>query len=66
MSEVTIEMRQELNGRPVSRASGAASSWSAVPVPFSRRMPNFGNLMLRRAADRMISEALDGLERISA
>ena len=64
-SEVTIALRQELSGRPVHSASGAAQSWSPVPVPFSRRIPSPGDWMLRRAASRMIREALDGLERIS-
>jgi uncharacterized protein YndB with AHSA1/START domain len=63
-SEVTIEMRQELSNRPAHSVSGAARSWSGVPAPASRKMPSFGGWMLRRAASRMINEALDGLERI--
>jgi len=54
LSEVTIEMRQELSGQ-------------SVPTLAGRRplLPSMGRRMVRRAATRMIEEALDGLERIS-
>jgi uncharacterized protein YndB with AHSA1/START domain len=62
-SEVTIEMRQELSGRaPQAVTVGMGGS----PRPVRGRMPSAGNWMLRRAAARMIGEALEGLERISA
>jgi len=54
VSEVTIEMRQELSGQ-------------SVPTLGGRRplLPSMGRRMVRRAATRTIEEALDGLERIS-
>jgi uncharacterized protein YndB with AHSA1/START domain len=51
-SEVTIEMRQELNAQTVT----IRGRW---------RVPSFGGWLLRRAAERTIREALDGLEQIS-
>ncbi len=55
--EVTIELRQELSGRPPVEAQ-------AHP-PRLRRTPSFGGWLLRRAASRQIEGALDGLESIS-
>jgi len=52
-SDVTIEMRQELNAQTVT----IRGRW---------QMPSFGSWLLRRAASRTIKEALDGLEEISA
>ncbi len=54
-SEVTIELRQEM-----SREAGPHSTFTGRPL-----LPSMGRRMLRRAADRMIAEALDGLEQIS-
>jgi uncharacterized protein YndB with AHSA1/START domain len=54
-TEVTIEMRQELSGR----AAAGSPVWGLS-------MPSVGGWMLRRAAGRTISEALSGLEEISA
>jgi uncharacterized protein YndB with AHSA1/START domain len=52
-SRVTIELRQEM-----ARGSGIA--------PRGRRhVPSMGAWLMRRAASKMIGEALDGLERIS-
>jgi uncharacterized protein YndB with AHSA1/START domain len=51
-SDVTIEMRQELNAQSVT----IRGRW---------QMPSFGSWLLRRAATRTIHEALDGLEQIS-
>ncbi|MCW3031955.1 MAG: Polyketide cyclase/dehydrase [Solirubrobacterales bacterium] len=53
-SDVTIEMRQELSGQAAPRIGGRAL------------LPSMGRRMVRRAATKMIEEALDGLERISA
>ncbi len=53
-SEVTIEMRQELSGQ-------ATSTIGRRPL-----LPSMGRRMVRKAAAKMIEEALDGLERISA
>ncbi len=61
-SEVTIEMRQELSGRAVE----PGPIGSGVPKLPRRRTPSLGGWMLRRAAGRIIKEALDGLEQISA
>ncbi len=55
-SEVTIELRQELSGRPPAEA--------AVPAK-RRRTPSLGGWLLRRAASRQLEDALDGLEEIS-
>lgn len=52
-SEVTIEMRQELSGSSTATVGGRAL------------FPSMGRRMVRKAAARMIGEALDGLERIS-
>jgi uncharacterized protein YndB with AHSA1/START domain len=52
-SEVTIEMRQELSTQTTATI---ARRW---------RAPSFGGWLLRRAAQRTIKEALDGLEEIS-
>src|SRR6185312_3840095 len=58
-TDVTIQMRQELSGTvptpPRSQAEPAAK----------RRKPSLGGWLLRRAAQRTIKEALDGLEEIS-
>jgi len=54
VSEVTIEMRQELSGQSVPTLGGRR------PI-----LPGMGRRMVRRAATRTIEEALDGLERIS-
>ncbi len=56
-SDVTIQMRQELSGQAPSPDRGEA--------PAKRRRPSFGGWLLRRAAQRTIKEALDGLEEIS-
>jgi uncharacterized protein YndB with AHSA1/START domain len=56
-SEVTIELRQELSGRPPAEAE--------APKTKRRRSPSFGGWLLRRAASRQIEGALDGLEEIS-
>ena len=53
-SEVTIEMRQELSGSSTPTVGGRAL------------FPSMGRRMVRKAAARMIAEALDGLEQISA
>jgi uncharacterized protein YndB with AHSA1/START domain len=56
-SDVTIQMRQELSGQTPSPDGGEG--------PAKRRKPSFGGWLLRRAAQRTIKEALDGLEEIS-
>ena len=53
-SEVTIELRQELSGSSTPTVGGRAL------------FPSMGRRMVRKAAARMIAEALDGLEQISA
>jgi len=53
-SEVTIELRQELSGSSTPTVGGRAL------------FPSMGRRMVRKAAARLIEEALDGLERISA
>jgi uncharacterized protein YndB with AHSA1/START domain len=55
-SEVTIEMRQELAGDATPRLAvfGGRPLW-----------PSMGQRMVRKAARKMIDEALDGLEAIS-
>jgi uncharacterized protein YndB with AHSA1/START domain len=53
-TEVTIEMRQEMAGE-----AGPRSAFSGRPL-----LPSMGRRMIRRAATRLIDEALDGLERI--
>jgi len=61
--EVTIELRQELSGRPPLHTEAARD---APPQPPRRRWtPSLGGWLLRRAAARQIEEALDGLEEIS-
>jgi uncharacterized protein YndB with AHSA1/START domain len=52
-SEVTIEMRQELSGQAGSTVGGRSL------------MPSMGRRMVKRAATKMIEEALNGLEQIS-
>jgi hypothetical protein len=54
VTEVTIELRQELQG--FSRRPGGGS-WLAG-------LSRFGSPLVRRAAHSTIGEALDGLERI--
>ena len=54
VSEVTIEMRQELSGQGGTTLGGRRQV-----------LPSMGRRMVRRAATRTIEEALDGLERIS-
>jgi uncharacterized protein YndB with AHSA1/START domain len=56
-SEVTIELRQELSGRPPVDTQASAAK--------RRRSPSLGGWLLRRAASRQIQGALDGLEAIS-
>ncbi len=58
-SDVTIQMRQEL--------SGHAPAVAADPGELSakKRKPSLGGWLLRRAAQRTIKQALDGLEEIS-
>lgn len=51
-SEVTIELRQEMTAQPALAIAGRSL------------IPSMGRRMVRRAAARMIAEALDGLERI--
>ena len=58
-SDVTIQMRQELSGT----APGAPAA-EGEPAA-KRRKPSLGGWLLRRAAQRTIKEALDGLEEIS-
>jgi uncharacterized protein YndB with AHSA1/START domain len=58
-SDVTIQMRQELSGH----ATPAAADPGGPPA--KRRKPSLGGWLLRRAAQRTIREALDGLEQIS-
>ena len=53
-AEVTIEMRQELSGQ-------ASSSFRGKSL-----LPSMGQRMVRRAALKVIEEALTGLEQISA
>jgi len=62
--EVTIELRQELSGRPPLHTEAARD---APPQPPRQRRwtPSLGGWLLRRAASRQIEEALDGLEQIS-
>ena len=60
-SEVTIELRQELSGRPPAPQAPAVGG---VPG-LERRTPSLGGWLLRRAASRQIEGALDGLEAIS-
>jgi uncharacterized protein YndB with AHSA1/START domain len=55
--EVTIELRQELSGRPPAEAE--------APAKRRRRTPSLGGWLLRRAASRQLEDALDGLEQIS-
>jgi uncharacterized protein YndB with AHSA1/START domain len=55
-SDVTIEMRQELSGHAPRSEQEPAKA---------RRRPSLGGWLLRRAAQRTIKEALDGLEEIS-
>jgi uncharacterized protein YndB with AHSA1/START domain len=52
-TDVTIELRQEMAGESSSPA-------------FRRRRPSWGGWLVRRAAERTLDEALDGLEAISA
>jgi uncharacterized protein YndB with AHSA1/START domain len=56
-SEVTIEMRQELAGDATPRFA----VFRGHPL-----WPSMGQRMLRKAARKMINDALDGLEAISA
>jgi len=57
--EVTIELRQELSGRPPAQEQARAGG---RPL---KRTPSLGGWLLRRAASRQIQGALDGLEEIS-
>jgi uncharacterized protein YndB with AHSA1/START domain len=60
LAEVTIELRQTLQGRLPSRMSGRPTFLPARVVGLAR----FGSPLVQRAAAATIEEALDGLQRI--
>ena len=59
VTEVTIEMRQELSGGRAAKPQRGARGFGR------RRTSSWGGRLVRRAALATIDEALDGLERIS-
>ena len=65
-TDVTIQMRQELSSRPpTTTPDRGLVTGGASDAYWKRHLPSLGGWLLRRAAQRTIREALDGLEEIS-